>query len=116
MIANTLTETPSTIDDITSRICQQFGVKTEEVKGRSRAKKTREARQIICYVSRKLGYTYESIALSIDKDHSTVIHSVKVVSNEKPLKRVADPLVFVCNHSAIIRTNFVFKSENYAFA
>jgi len=38
-------------------------------------------RQIYCYIARNMGYTFKSIGLAINKDHSTVIHSYKTITD-----------------------------------
>ena len=47
-------------------------------------------RQVYCYVARSMGYTYKSIGLTINKDHSTVIHSCRTIAD---LLEVKDPEV-----------------------
>lgn len=68
---------------ICDMVCGQFNVSVNELKSRSRKKIVTVPRQIGMYLSRK--YTEESLAQigkTFHRDHSTVLHSIKVVSNK----------------------------------
>jgi chromosomal replication initiator protein len=61
----------------------QFNVSVEDLQSKSRKKAITTPRQIAMYLSRK--YTEESlvdIGKTFNRDHSTVLHSIKVVSNK----------------------------------
>ena len=61
----------------------QFKVSVKELQSKSRKKAITTPRQIAMYLSRK--YTEESlvdIGKTFNRDHSTVLHSIKVVSNK----------------------------------
>lgn len=61
----------------------QFNVSVKELQSKSRKKAITTPRQIAMYLSRK--YTEESlvdIGKTFNRDHSTVLHSIKVVSNK----------------------------------
>lgn len=61
----------------------QFNVSIQDLQSRSRKKTITFPRQIAMYLARK--YTEESLAdigRTFNRDHSTVLHSIKVVSNQ----------------------------------
>ena len=61
----------------------QFNVSVKELQSKSRKKAITTPRQIAMYLARK--YTEESlvdIGKAFNRDHSTVLHSIKVVSNK----------------------------------
>ena len=61
----------------------QFNVSIQDLQSRSRKKSITFPRQIAMYLARK--YTEESLAdigRTFNRDHSTVLHSIKVVSNQ----------------------------------
>jgi len=61
----------------------QFNVSVKELQSRSRKRTVAFPRQIGMYLSRK--YTDESLAdigKAFNRDHSTVLHSIKVVSTK----------------------------------
>jgi chromosomal replication initiator protein len=69
-----------------SSICElvsgQFNVSIQDLQSRSRKKAITFPRQIAMYLARK--FTEESLAdigRAFNRDHSTVLHSIKVVSN-----------------------------------
>ena len=72
--------TASTICELVSG---QFNVSIQDLQSRSRKKSIAFPRQIAMYLARK--YTEESLAdigRAFNRDHSTVLHSIKVVSNQ----------------------------------
>ena len=61
----------------------QFNVSIKELQSKSRKKAIKTPRQIAMYLARK--YTEESlvdIGKTFNRDHSTVLHSIKVVSTK----------------------------------
>ncbi len=72
--------TASTICELVSG---QFNVSIQDLQSRSRKKSITFPRQIAMYLARK--YTEESLAdigRAFNRDHSTVLHSIKVVANQ----------------------------------
>jgi hypothetical protein len=45
-------------------------------------------RQVFCYIAREAGYTYKTIGNVIGKDHSTVIHSYRTISDLIEIKDI----------------------------
>lgn len=64
-------------------ICKYFNVDKKIVLLKSRKRELVEVRQIFFYFSNKYlkNTTLERISKFLNKDHSTVIHSIKVVNN-----------------------------------
>lgn len=72
-----------------------FGVKVEDLLGVSRSKKINRARQIAMYLCRKLtGASLIEIARAFNrKDHSTVIHGIRKVEEERKRDRKLNQIV-----------------------
>ncbi|MBO4330566.1 MAG: chromosomal replication initiator protein DnaA [Oscillospiraceae bacterium] len=79
-----------TPDYIVEKIASYYGLTPEELSGKSKVKNTAQARQIAMYLMRKLtNMTLEEIGAVLNKDHSTVLHSIKKVE-----EGIADSLLF----------------------
>lgn len=70
-----------TLDDILKAVAQHFSITVEQIRGKSRQKNIARARQIAMFLAKKLT---ENSLVSIgrffgDRDHSTVIHSCKII-------------------------------------
>lgn len=82
--------TPLTVDDIVDRVCRNYEVTPNMVKGRSRKREYMLPRQLSMYLAKK----YTNIPASRigrmigSRNHSTVLHSIDVV--EKRLKEDRD--------------------------
>jgi chromosomal replication initiator protein len=64
-------------------ISKYFNLPVEDICGTSRKKEFRTARQIAMYLSREiLGCGLAEIAQNFSRDHSTVLHSCRKISNE----------------------------------
>ena len=71
-----------TLSDIFKEVCDIFKKTTEAVLEKDRHSELVKIRQIYCYVSYKLGgNTLLEIANSINRDHTTVIHSKDIVAD-----------------------------------
>ena len=72
-----------TVEMISELVSGQFKVSVKELQSKSRKKAIATPRQIAMYLARK--YTEESlvdIGKTFNRDHSTVLHSIKVVSTK----------------------------------
>jgi hypothetical protein len=70
------------------------GVSIEKIKSKDRFRHIVVVRQIYCYIAKKyFSYTLLEIGKSINRDHSSVIHSIELV--EKMIE-LNDPLI--CSH------------------
>lgn len=73
-------KTPAELIELVSK---HFNLSTDEVCGTSRKKEFRVARQIAMYLSREiLGCGLSEIAKNFSRDHSTVLHACRKISNE----------------------------------
>ena len=73
-----------TAKKIVSRVSKKYGVSEEEIYGRKRAKPIANARNISIYIIRKLtDLTLVQIAQTFDRDHSTVLSSIRAVDFER---------------------------------
>jgi chromosomal replication initiator protein len=60
-------------------VTQIFNVTAEELMSKSRKRHIAEARFAYCYITRKkLYYTLDVIGKTVNRDHATVIHGVKM--------------------------------------
>ena len=72
--------TPEFIIDL---VADHFGITVDEIMSQKRDKQIAEARQIAMYVSRKYtDLSQNDIAEIFKRDHATVIHAIKKISNE----------------------------------
>jgi chromosomal replication initiation ATPase DnaA len=66
------------IEDVLKIIAENCGVKSHEIVSRIRKRTLIDARFIFCYMLKsEFNFTYESIGKILDRDHTTIIHSVK---------------------------------------
>ena len=77
-------DSPLTVDDIMDKVCHEYEVTHNLVKGRSRKKEIVVPRQIVMYLAEK----YTKIPVSRignmigSRDHSTVLHSIAKVKEQ----------------------------------
>ena len=72
-------------------VCDYFEISKSEIIAKDRTKNIKYARQIACYVIQEFtNLSYHKIGLIINRDHATVIHSVKKIMIEKELYRVVN--------------------------
>lgn len=70
------------LDKILTIACEICQVEKEKISGKDRMKKIVITRQLYCYIAREhFRYNLTEIANSINKDHTTVIHSYRNVKN-----------------------------------
>ena len=75
---------PLTVDDIMDKVCNEYEVTYNLIKGRSRKKEVVVPRQIVMYLAEK----YTKIPVSRigsmigSRDHSTVLHSIAKVKEQ----------------------------------
>jgi len=71
-----------TFSIISEQVCKYFGVPFNEVTGKSRKRKIAISRQLICYILMKQKrYSLNYVGKYVNRDHATVIHSVKTIQN-----------------------------------
>ena len=88
-------ETEIKLRAILVAVCQKYGVKIEDVKGRSRLRKIVAPRQVYFYLAIKLLNRHggenivslSTIGKYVNRDHATAIHSEQVVQNEMDISR-----------------------------
>ena len=67
---------------ILSNVSQCCMVTLEQLRSKTRKREIVEARQIYCKLAKKrTKYTLEQIGSAINKDHATVLHSVRTCNN-----------------------------------
>lgn len=71
------------LNDVIISIAKQYGVTVQELKSKKRSKNVATARQIACYIMKKLtNYSLQAIGQFLNgRDHSTIIHAITTVEN-----------------------------------
>jgi len=83
-------------------VSEMFNVSTEEIKSKSRKRNIADARFIYCYITKKkLHYTLDVIGKTINRDHSSIVHSIKMV------KILEDQDIKIKNRISILESNVV---------
>lgn len=85
-------------------VCYQFGVPVEKLGSKAKPTNLSTARHIYCYLCRHyLKMTYESIGDTINRDYTTVLHSVQMVKD-----------YMACNDSYLLKniTPLITQIEN----
>lgn len=74
-----------TINDIIYEVSSYYNVEISDIKGKSRKKNIKDVRNVAIYLTTKLtAYTHSEIGLAFGgRDHSTVIHSKNVISENR---------------------------------
>jgi chromosomal replication initiator protein len=68
---------------IVTTIRDEYNVSIREMRGRSRMSNIREARQLaVHFIHKHAKFTLAKSGQRLNRDHSTVVHSNKVVANE----------------------------------
>jgi hypothetical protein len=77
------------VNDRTERIIalatHYLGVDWDRLLSRRRDQDTVEARQLLCYVLGRAGYTAAGIARLLDRNHSTILHAIRQVEGSDAL-------------------------------
>lgn len=71
------------LNDVITSIAKQYAVTVQELKSKKRSKNVATARQIACYIMKKLtNYSLQAIGQFLNgRDHSTIIHAITTVEN-----------------------------------
>lgn len=68
---------------IISQVCKFYSIDEATLRGKQKNKGVAEARQVAIYLIRKLtNFSLKDIGRELDKDHSTIIHSIKKIEVE----------------------------------
>lgn len=106
------------LQTVESIVCNYFHINTETLFKKSREIKIREPRQIFHYLSQRFtNSSLDSIAkYSSNKNHTTVLHSVKVVSNfidtEWKFKKMMLLLEEQLRNQMVVNKAFETKKQN----
>lgn len=66
-------------DNVISAVAEYYGISREMLLSRSRSMPLVRQRQVAMSIARDFGCSLPSIALVLDKDHTTVLHGVRKV-------------------------------------
>jgi len=70
------------LEKILETVSLYYKVPLKDIKGSRKNGNIPKARHVYCYISRINNYTFESIGLEINRNHTTVINSFKIICNE----------------------------------
>lgn len=71
------------IEIILNTVCYGYEIKPIAIRAKNRQSNIREARQLVAYLIREYtDLSLPKVGFVINRDHTTVIHSIKVVRNE----------------------------------
>lgn len=75
-------------------VCQLYGLSCRILRSRSRKNHISEARQLVWYVLRDYGWSFQQIGKAFGRDHTSVMHGVKRIqgrlSYEPSLKTILE--------------------------
>jgi chromosomal replication initiation ATPase DnaA len=71
-------------EDIIDHVCKSFEITTDEIISPSRIRQIALARQMAMYLIRERihNYSLNSIGKHFNRDHATVMHSLKAINNQ----------------------------------
>ena len=71
-------------EDIIDHVCKAFEITTDEIASNSRLRNICFARQVAMHIIRQRvrNYTLNNIGAHFNRDHATVMHSLKAISNQ----------------------------------
>ena len=73
---------PVTVDDIVAEASRYYGVEPSAIRGKSRARSIVTARNVVIYLASVIiGKSSQELGAALNRDHSTVLHSVRQVSD-----------------------------------
>lgn len=100
-IKDTLNDTqpiPITIEKIINEVARTYNVLPADIRGKKRSANVSSARQMAMYIIREItGMSMESIGSEFQRDHSTVVYSLKTmeesISRDRHLKETVDDIM-----------------------
>ena len=111
------------LNDVATNIAKIYGVTVQELKSKRRSKNVATARQIACYVMKKLtNYSLQAIGQFFNgRDHSTIIHAITTVEKRikddrmfaSKIKRVEEEIDRSVNQTILLRAMSVVWSIHY---
>jgi chromosomal replication initiator protein len=79
------------VDNIIKEICKFYSLSYEDITSKSRKREIVKARFIAIYLIRtETDYVLSQIGKLFNRDHSTILHSIKIINNTLTLKYDTD--------------------------
>lgn len=106
------------VKDIIDVVSSAYGVTRDEVLSSNRRKALCEVRYIVCCFYRDLGLSLHEIGRRLNRDHSTIVRSLKVYKDlyeyDKKFRIIADKFkdVDLCHVNSCIRYGEEIKVED----
>ncbi|MDD4851321.1 MAG: chromosomal replication initiator protein DnaA [Gemmiger sp.] len=100
-IKDTLNDTqpvPITIEKIINEVARTYNVLPSDIRGKKRSSSVSSARQMTMYIIREItGMSMEAIGAEFQRDHSTVVYSLKTmdeaIQRDRHIKETVDDIV-----------------------
>ncbi|RJL18647.1 helix-turn-helix domain-containing protein [Paracoccus siganidrum] len=67
----------ATVKAIVQELAAATGVTADQITGKSRKAEIVRVRQIVCFIARQKGMTYQQIGRVLNRDHTTIVAAVK---------------------------------------
>lgn len=96
---------PPRLRDILAETANAFGLSVGDLRGKSRCRSIAWIRQAYCYEAYSYGrWSMPQIGRTINRDHTTVLHSVRAYSRRNGLPALlgADKMLVVCNSKSLV--------------
>lgn len=82
-------EQPEPIVAVIQQAARAFEVTVADIKSPSRVRQNVDARGVVCYAARLLGYTFATIGGYVNRDHSTAVCAYSRVGESPRLRGIA---------------------------
>ena len=100
-IKDTLNDTqpiPVTIEKIINEVARTYNVLPSDIRGKKRNANVSTARQMAMYIIREItGMSMEAIGSEFQRDHSTVVYSLKTmeenINRDRHIKETVDDII-----------------------
>lgn len=80
-------------DRLVAKACAHLAVSQEVLEGPGRDREVAAARQVVCYLLHRAGYSAAQIGVRVGRDHSTVLHALRRVEQLPALTEQAAELI-----------------------
>ena len=70
------------MQDMIKEVCQKFGINPSDIKSTRKDKNTASAKKVVYYVLRKSGLSFNQIGRAVNKNHETVLATLRNISQE----------------------------------
>lgn len=114
----TIDPTQMKLEDILEIVCEYYGLNQQLIIGRGRTMYIARARHMFCWLARRhTRRSFEEIAYFLRRDHTTAIHSYRVIENQLCIRTSSDAdearqLDLICVNRRSTKTQTAVVSQN----